>query len=185
MTMNRLIISEGGQPVYLEDLKMLQDNMIDLILSLFPLTFGGGGSFDDGGIINVLNLPVYATPRHTNGSSDANYDWIQAHKLITKNAIYDVPETKFGEVGIDDLYDKSFFDLYYVLNEETVEKREFEDGISRPVIKSYTAKIVGTKPESGVYYKFTDVPSLDDLQYILASKYSFLKKTDEGQKGTL
>ena len=76
-------------------------------------------------------------------------------------------------------------DLYYVLNEETVEKREFEDGISRPVIKSYTAKIVGTKPESGVYYKFTDVPSLDELQQILTSRKFFLKKTYEGQEGTL
>lgn len=32
--MNRLIFSEGGQPVFLEDLKMLQDNMVDLVMSL-------------------------------------------------------------------------------------------------------------------------------------------------------
>ena len=38
--MNRLIFSEGGQPVFLEDLKMLQDNMVDLVMSLFPITDG-------------------------------------------------------------------------------------------------------------------------------------------------
>lgn len=183
MTMNRLIISEGGQPVYLEDLKMLQDNMIDFALSLFPLTDGGLSDADDSNIKNVMGLPVYATPRHMNGSSDTNHELIQAHKLITKNAIYDVPETWMDEGN--GLYTTPYDDLYYVLNEETVEKREFEDGISRPVIKSYTAKIVGTKPESGVYYKFTDVPSLDELQQILTSRNFFLKKTDEGQEGTL
>lgn len=164
--MNRLIFSEGGQPVFLEDLKLLQDNMIDLILSLFPLT-GGGAAFDDDGMKDVRNLPIYSTPRHFNGSGDANCETVQAHKLITKNGVYDVPETTIGEQDTEDGSTNILHSCYYVLNEEVVEKREFEDGVSRGVVKSLTAKIVGRKPTSGTYYTVKDVPSLDALQALL------------------
>ena len=58
--MNRLIFSEGGQPVFLEDLKMLQDNMVDLVMSLFPITDGEvqGIGCDDPDIKDVRNLPI-------------------------------------------------------------------------------------------------------------------------------
>lgn len=72
--MNRLIFSEGGQPVFLEDLKMLQDNMVDLVMSLFPITDGEtqGSGCDDDKIKDVRNLPIYSTPRHLNGNADTN-----------------------------------------------------------------------------------------------------------------
>lgn len=171
--MNRLIFSEGGQPVFLEDLKMLQDNMVDLIMSLFPITDGEaqGIGCDDQDIKDVRNLPIYSTPRHLNGNADTNSETVQAHKLITKNGVYDVPQTTIGETETDTGLGY-IRDCYYVLHEEILEKREFEDGVTRPVVKSYTAEIVGHKPLSGTYYAVKDVPSLDSLQVVLASKYN-------------
>lgn len=161
--MNRLIFSEGGQPVFLEDLKMLQENMVELILSLFPTTDGieRGSDCDDNNLKNLRNLPIYATSRHINGSADTNSETAQAHKLITKDGIYDVPETTISEDT--DTGNSNIMDCYYVLNEEIVEKREFEDGVARTVVKNYTAKIVGHKPKTGTYYPVKDVPSLDLL----------------------
>ena len=69
-----------------------------------------------------------------------------------------------------DTGDSSIINCYYVLHEENLEKREFEDGVTRPVVKSYTAEIVGHKPTSGTYYAVKDVPALDSLQVVLASK---------------
>ncbi len=171
--MNRLIFSEGGQHVFLEDLKMLQDNMVDLIMSLFPITDGEaqGIGCDDPDIKDVRNLPIYSTPRHLNGNADTNSETVQAHKLITKNGVYDVPQTTIGETETDTGLGY-IRDCYYVLHEEILEKREFEDGVTRPVVKSYTAEIVGHKPSSGTYYAVKDVPSLDSLQVVLASKYN-------------
>lgn len=171
--MNRLIFSEGGQPVFLEDLKMLQDNMVDLIMSLFPITDGEaqGIGCDDPDIKDVRNLPIYSTPRHLNGNADTNSETVQAHKLITKNGVYDVPQTTIGETETDTGLGY-IMDCYYVLHEEILEKREFEDGVTRPVVKSNTAEIVGHKPTSGTYYAVKDVPSLDSLQVVLASKYN-------------
>ena len=163
MIMNRLIFSEGGQPVFLEDLKLIQDNMVNLIQSLFPLT-GGQFSTDDYGIANVTDLSIYATPRHVNRGD--NLVIVQAHKLITKDGVYDVPESTIGEQDVD----TSGIDVmscYYVLNEEIIEKREFEDGVVRGVVKSLTAKIVGRKPTSGVYYALKEVPSLDAMQAVI------------------
>lgn len=179
--MNRLIFSEGGQPVFLEDLKMLQDNMVELILSLFPTTDGvaRGSDCDDSEWKNLRNLPIYATSRHINGSADTNSETAQAHKLITRDGIYDVPETTITEDT--DTGNSNVMDCYYVLNEEIVEQREFEDGITRTVVKNYTAQIVGRKPTSGKYYAVKDVPSLDALLDILPVGYSknYYKANDD------
>lgn len=124
--MNRLIFSEGGQPVFLEDLKMLQDNMVDFVMSLFPITDGEaqGVGCDDPDIKDVRNLPIYSTPRHINGNADTNSETVQAHKLITKNGVYDVPQTTMGEDT--DTGDSSIIDCYYVLHEEILEKENLK-----------------------------------------------------------
>ena len=49
--MNKIIFSEGGQPVYLDDIKLLQDN----IFESFYLLFCG---FFDGGYSNFLLHPL-------------------------------------------------------------------------------------------------------------------------------
>jgi hypothetical protein len=172
--MNKLIFTEGGQPVYLEDLELLQESMMDLIRSLFPLTDGDESS-DDAAYRDVRKLPVYATSRHIYGSADSNSIVFQAHKLITQDAVYDVAETVINESDTDS-GNASERDCYYVLKEEAVEKREFEDGVTRTVWKNYTATITGHKPTSGTYYAVTDVPALDGLLSALkANTYGVLK----------
>lgn len=160
--MNKLVFSEGGQPVYLEDLKLLQDNMRELILSLFVLTHGvTDTTSDDADYPDSVGLGVYSTARHHNGSADANYEWWQAHKLITPNGIYDVEECNWTE---QDKYEANQSGgPYYLLSETVVESREFEDGQIRPVIKQCTAHIVAQRPASGTYYRMADVPSFDEL----------------------
>ncbi|MBQ8270895.1 MAG: hypothetical protein IJZ22_06815 [Bacteroidaceae bacterium] len=157
--MNKLVFNEGGQPVHLEDLRLLQDNMKELVLSLFLHSFSAGyeGMTDDE-ISETIGREVYATARHKNGWADANTDWIQPHKLITKDGVYDVDGIVLSEgegVGEED--------LYYLLKEEVVESRIFEDGQERPVIVKCTAQIVSEKPASGIYYRMKDVLSFDEL----------------------
>lgn len=161
--MNKLVFSSGGQPVYLEDLKLLQDNMMELVRSLFLLSHGSDAiASDDEDYANSVGLPVYATARHINGCGDANLETMQAHKLITAEGVYDVPEFTLHEGDAP---------LYYLLEEKTVESREFEDGQIRPVVKSCTAKIVIGAPGTGTYYKVSDVPSFDfQLETLLGIK---------------
>lgn len=155
--------SEGGQPVYLDDLERLQANMVKLILSLFPLTNGASDdTSDENNIKDVRAKTLFATPRHINGSGDRNYNMMQAHRLLsTDGRVYDVEETTFGD---DEGYPMGG---YYVLSESTTESRTFEDGTDRAVVKSYTAKIVATQPTSGTWIAVADVPSLDQLQALL------------------
>ncbi len=166
--MNRLEFSEGGQPVYLDDLERLQSNMVKLILALFPLTRGASDeTSDDEGIKDVTKCAYFATPRHTNGSADTNMEWMQAHLLLsTDGKVYTVAETRFG----DD--EGRPMNGYYVLTESTAESRTFEDGLARAVVKSYTATIVAEKPTSGTWIAVKDVPCLDQLQAVLpAAEY--------------
>ena len=164
--MNKLVFSEGGQPVYLEDLKLIQDNMRELILSLFPLTHGRSWSGSgDAYWPDSVGLPVYATARHRNGNSDANSDWFQAHKLITPDGIYDVEETMWTEQDQEEANANN--GPYYLLNEKVVESREFEDGQTRPVVKQCTAKIVAKCPASGTWYRMANVPCFDGMLEIL------------------
>ena len=155
--------SEGGQPVYLDDLERLQANMVKLILSLFPLTNGASDdTSDESKIKDVRNKTLFATPRHINGSGDRNYNLMQAHRLLsTDGKVYDVEETKFGD---EDGYPLGG---YYVLSDSTTESRTFEDGVERAVVKSYTAKVVADQPTSGTWIAVADVPSLDQLQALL------------------
>ena len=155
--------SEGGQPVYLDDLERLQANMVKLILSLFPLTNGASDdTSDDSKIKDVRGKTLFATPRHINGSGDRNYNLMQAHRLLsTDGKVYDVEETKFGD---EDGYPLGG---YYVLSDSTTESRTFEDGVERAVVKSYTAKVVADQPTSGTWIAVADVPSLDQLQALL------------------
>ena len=174
--MNKLVFSSGGQPVYLEDLKLLQDNMMELVRSLFLLSHGSDAiASDDEDYANSVGLPVYATARHINGCGDANLETMQAHKLITAEGVYDVPEFTLHEgdaylAGYDG-FSIGAAPLYYLLEEKTVESREFEDGQIRPFVKSCTAKIVIGAPGTGTYYKVSDVPSFDfQLETLLGIK---------------
>lgn len=161
--MNKLVFNEGGQPIHLDDLKLLQDNMKELILSLFIHSFSNGrykndedAAPSDDGIAETIGREVYSTARHRNGCADANTDWIQPHKLITKDGVYDVEGFVCGE-------EFWYVDLYYLLKEEVVESRIFEDGQEKPVIVRCTAQIVSEKPTTGTFYRMKDVISFDEL----------------------
>ena len=157
--------SEGGQPVYLDDLERMQTNMVRLIISLFPLTNGNSDmAVDEDKVKDVRSATVWATPRHMYGNGDAVPYMLQAHKLLTTDGkVYDVEETAFGD------NDGNPMDGYYVMKETTVETRTFENGTERAVVKSYTATIVpkAEKPTSGAYIAVADVPSLDQMQALL------------------
>lgn len=166
--MNKLVFSEGGQPVYLEDLKLLQDNMKEMILSLFIHSFSDGqfrdpeNPFEEGTSdqhIETTGMDVYATSRHMNTINDGTgftYCCIQPHKLITKDGVYDVDGFRYAITRTPAI-------LYYVLKEETVESRLFENLQEHPVVVKCTAEIRMGKPESGIFYRLEDVYSFDDL----------------------
>jgi carboxypeptidase C (cathepsin A) len=187
MTMNRLEFGEGGQPVYLDDLKLLQENMTALVLAMLPLTTGYSTSEDEN-VKNVESLQVYALARHINGSGDASCEVVQAHKLVTRTGlVYDVASTQIDEGGTAG---GAVMNCYYVLKEATVEERTFEDGTTKAVVKSYTAEIVEDKPTSGNWIAVADVPSLDQMIALLPAKERYtnclknvVKTTSETEEG--
>ena len=162
--MNRLEFSEGGQPVYLDDLQRLQDNMVKLILSLFPLTSGTTASASEDAALKIRNVrdcKIFATPRHINALQSGASETVQAHKLLTTGGkVYDVAAQTMSGANI--------MDCYYWLSETTSESRTFEDGTERAVVKSYTATISKDKPLDGFEDKCIAVKDVPDLGQLLA-----------------
>lgn len=149
--------------------------MKEMILSLFIHSFSNGQfrnpetPFEDGTSdchMETTSMEVYATSRHINrvndgSSSGSELYCIQPHKLITKNGVYDVDAFCFN-------YTRSGLVLYYVLKEEVVESRLFEDLQERPVVVKCSAELTFGKPDSGTFYSFDEVYSFDGLMRYLA-----------------
>ena len=117
--MNKILFSEGGQPVYLDDLQLLQQNMTD-IFNLASAALGAG--------------KVSGYVLGTRSITDDVHWACSAHKIVVDGTVYDVPETKFDAPKADKA-------LYYVLSSTAVDRRVFENGQTAACQTAHTAVV--------------------------------------------
>lgn len=146
--MNNLHFSEGGQPISLDDLKQLNDNINEGLALIAKLC--GDGILDgcqSGGHINGNGSLTGITEGH----------------VIIGGVIYEVDRTElfFEGIGLPDIPD-----VYLVPTTEETRTMEFADGSTHPTRSKKKAVVVRERPASGEYltYKITGsykpVPSI-------------------------
>lgn len=107
--MNRLLISEGGQPVVLEDLKLLQDNSQTLLDQLIQLMTGGAAAF--------LTAPVSVT---TVGAAAGSTTF-----RVASGVIYH--EGGFYPFAGEDIEVRDGYAIHVCLRRTETDLRTFED----------------------------------------------------------
>lgn len=128
------MISEGGQPVVLEDLKLLQDNSQTMVSMLMSMLTGGTEAF--------LVAPVNVTIEHI--GSGVRAVRVDGGTLIYNGEAYDFEG--------DMLYIEDGYSINICIKREETDFREFEDNQSRPCRESLTAYL--SPVTEGVYKSF-------------------------------
>lgn len=144
--MNRLVFSEGGQPVCLDDLKLLQDNEQNDIKTIF-LALSDSKAFLLSKM-NVENLEV------VNGSKTGFT--LKSGSIVIDGEFFSWQDTR---LVIDDWNQP----IYLCVRESESDNRTFEDGQDRMCIlqKSVYASISNEGASS--YYNIYDLPMFTDL----------------------
>jgi hypothetical protein len=143
--MNKIIISGGGQPIYLEDLALLQNNADMRVNSYSHVSTGDAAAY----LMRRMNL---VDIRCENDGTWYSYD---SGILVYRDELY---EFEAGQVFVP------IGGTVYVCprsNEEDV--RVFEDGIGRPCRSVYSATITSDRAGIDVAYDVDDIPVYTDL----------------------
>lgn len=154
--MNRLIFSQGGQPVYLDDLQTLQDNGIaDMATLMSALTDG---------IDTFLLRPI------TLSKKDNSDTTVTTGSASTTTAIYTVKEGAAMVKGqlvswpaVEMTLASSNTPLYLCIKRTNTDNRNFEDGQSRPCAIATEAWIATDKTGVSEAYLSSQLPNLPRL----------------------
>lgn len=143
--MNRLLFSEGGQPVCLDDLKLLQDNEqegIKLLLSALVDTK-----------VFLLDKIKYDFTRDEVGRL---YYIVKAGTLVVDGELISWNDTKFNPVDITKL-------KYLCVRDIETDSRIFEDGQSRACVKAKEAYFSLSNEGASLSYNMLQLPVFADL----------------------
>lgn len=143
--MNKIIISEGGQPIYLEDLALLQNNADMRVNSYSHVSTGDAAVY----LMRRMNL---VDIRCENDGTWYSYD---SGILVYRDELY---EFEAGQVFVP------VGGTVYVCprsNDEDV--RVFEDGIGRPCRSVHRASITSDSAGMDVAYDVDEIPVYTDL----------------------
>lgn len=143
--MNRLLFSEGGQPVCLDDLKLLQDNeqeSIKLLLSALVNTK-----------VFLLDKIKYDFTRDEVGRL---YYIVKAGTLVVDGELISWNDTKFNPVDITKL-------KYLCVRDIETDSRIFEDGQSRACVKAKEAYFSLSNEGASLSYNMLQLPVFADL----------------------
>ena len=143
--MNKLIISEGGQPVYLEDLALLQNHTDTVVYAYNHASTGDANAY----LLRQMNIVVVR--------SDSNGVWYQydSGALVYNDNIYDYAA---GEVYVPT--GGTIYICPRVINEDV---RPFEDGQSRACRAVHTAIVTSEKDGVLVSFDIDRLPIYTDL----------------------
>ena len=146
--MNNLHFSEGGQPISLDDLKQLNDNINEGLALLAKLC--GDGILDgcqSGGQINGNGTLAGITEGH----------------VVIGGVIYEVDRTElyFEGIGLPDLPE-----VYLVPTTEESRTMEFADGSTHPTRSKKKAVVVRERPVNGEYLAYKMVVSNKPVPFI-------------------
>lgn len=138
--MNRKILfSEGGQPVFLDDLSLMQDEIRDSVDNLIHAL----GADLNQEIVFVKKPDV--TYNGTRTSFSNGVVWHKEHGLLYMPPVTDIDLGQSGKA-------------YVQITVAKTGNRDFEDGQVRPCLKEVTAKIVST--DTGDGYLFSSIKSM-------------------------
>lgn len=145
--MNNLIFSEGGQPVFLDDIKLLQDNRISAILSLFV------------GLVGCENDVFLLTPYSFDNaiSDNGNSIKIHANSIVIRGEIVPFATAEFQDTEIAEK------GVYICVKRSKEDLRTFEDGQNRYCISTITAYLSCDITGINEYYKIQGLSSLIEL----------------------
>ena len=146
--MNRLLFNEGGQPIFLDDIKLLQDNDAGFNRQFLNAISGKSSAF----LLQHLDMKPLSVDQEKLTTTAKVY----AGSIVVASEIIDFPESTVTV--------KTWSDPLYVCIKETEnEEREFEDGQTRPCRKSVQAYISTSKDGAKVAYNVLELPTLTEL----------------------
>lgn len=146
--MNRLLFNEGGQPLFLDDIKLLQDNDAGFNRQFLNAISGKSSAF----LLQYLDMKPLSVDQEKLTTTAKVY----AGSIVVAGEIIDFPESTVTV--------KTWSDPLYVCIKETEnEEREFEDGQTRPCRKSVQAYISTSKDGAKVAYNVLELPTLTEL----------------------
>ncbi len=146
--MNRLVFNEGGQPIFLDDIKLLQDNDAGFNRQFLNAISGKSSAF--------LFQPLDMKPLSVDQEKLTTTAKVYAGSIVVAGEIIDFSESTVTV--------KTWSDPLYVCIKETEnEEREFEDGQTRPCRKSVQAYISTRKDGAKVAYNVLELPTLTEL----------------------
>ncbi len=146
--MNRLLFNEGGQPIFLDDIKLLQDNDAGFNRQFLNAISGKSSAF----LLQHLDMKPLSVDQEKLTTTAKVY----AGSIVVAGEIIDFPESTVTV--------KTWSDPLYVCIKETEnEEREFEDGQTRPCRKSVQAYISTSKDGAKTSYNVLELPTLTEL----------------------
>lgn len=145
--MNKLKFSEGGQPVYLDDLRTLQDNHFDTWSAVLGALTGGAEAF--------LLAPCTTETVSTDSTTLARTVRVAAGTLVAAGQLCPFAETT--------LTVPHGGGVYVCLTGSDADTRVFEDGQSRACIERLEASISATAAGAQAAYALAELPTLPDL----------------------
>lgn len=144
--MNRLLFSEGGQPVCLDDLKLLQDNEqegIKLLLSALV----------DTKVFLLDKIKMDLPKRSEDGRV---YFTVKAGTLVVDGELLSWNDTKFSTADIAG-------PKYLCVRDIETDSRIFEDGQSRACVKAKEAYVSLSNEGASLSYDILQLPVFADL----------------------
>lgn len=146
--MNRLKFNEGGQPVYLDDLKLLQDNDEGAMSSLMEALGGGKTAF--------LLKKIDVTDASADIEAGTTSFTFKSGILVVGGEFLVWPETRLSVKTWND-------PVYLCIRETDTDSRTFEDGQTRTCVKS--REVYLSLDYAGVqeYYNIFDLPTFADV----------------------
>ena len=145
--MNRVLFNEGGQPIYLDDLKQLQDNDIDFNRLLLETIGGKDKAF--------LLAKVSDVPNSYDRQSGMFTFVIPAGTIITEGLFIEFPKAEVRTHGLN-------VPIYVCIKDIQTDEREHQDGQLRPCRQSKQAYISADKTGTQAAYNIFEIPTLKD-----------------------
>lgn len=141
----KLLFSEGGQPIYLDDLQLIQDHSANQLNMLMKALGIGNEVF----LLNDMTANLVSVDTNTGISTIAfERNWLYANEQI-----YEIPNTEF-EVRSWNQH------VYAHIVETNSDNRSFVNGTNHDCLKSSEALLSLQEPQVGMSWDISSLPTL-------------------------
>lgn len=145
--MNKVIFHEGGQPIFLDDLKTIQDFAMGQLSNLLRVL----GQEEDIFLLNDMSGDIVSYDSETGKTTFK----IKKNWIVNKGLIFEIPETTVSVLTWED-------PLYVGFKSAEIDKRTFEDGQEHACMINHEAFLSTTKTGTSMMNVF-DLKTLWNL----------------------